>query len=401
MRCVEELSLLPVWVEPDHLAVSALYLMKGHQIRAMAVLSQGRLAGFVTRDRLEGAAEGARVEQVMIAGGEVVPGRTSVRKAADLFMARDMDFAAVFSEDRFLGVLSPNLLLGELRRSWDPLTGLSWSDQLREWGSDNLKAGREVTILFFDLDDFRQYNKAHGHVVGDRVLRSVAEVFRSMIDPVTDVLVRYGGDEFAIGTLRGRDAAQNLAGRLCDRVGEMFVEGLEGQVSVSVGVSGGKRTKERENVHYAATLDNLINLASQDCQAKKESARGAPVREAVRNGRERPQVVAVSADDAQPDLPVSVYIQSGGAVLSGVELRQGRSLIETVARATATALEKLRPQRRLVIDEVVLSDNPRAVTVRARIIEDTGADRTAIGTATLGDVDPYRATAEATIDAAC
>lgn len=54
-----------------------------------------------------------------------------------------------------------------------------------------------VTILLFDIDDFKRYNDAHGHATGDAILRETVRLLRSAIRP-TDRVCRIGGDEFAV-----------------------------------------------------------------------------------------------------------------------------------------------------------------------------------------------------------
>ncbi|HLV78786.1 MAG TPA: hypothetical protein VKT32_00855, partial [Chthonomonadaceae bacterium] len=50
-------------------------------------------------------------------------------------------------------------------------------------------------------------------------------------------------------------------------------EAEDREISVSIGLHGGRRTRERDPIHYTATLNNLINLASQDCTRRKEMRR--------------------------------------------------------------------------------------------------------------------------------
>jgi diguanylate cyclase (GGDEF)-like protein len=57
--------------------------------------------------------------------------------------------------------------------------------------------GKQVCVLFLDLDRFKLVNDQHGHLVGSQVLRRLSEVLQQCIRQV-DTLARYGGDEFTI-----------------------------------------------------------------------------------------------------------------------------------------------------------------------------------------------------------
>lgn len=56
---------------------------------------------------------------------------------------------------------------------------------------------RDVTLLLFDIDDFKTFNDRFGHVAGDEILREVVSLLRSVIRP-SDRVCRVGGDEFAV-----------------------------------------------------------------------------------------------------------------------------------------------------------------------------------------------------------
>jgi diguanylate cyclase (GGDEF)-like protein len=58
---------------------------------------------------------------------------------------------------------------------------------------------RPVAAIMLDIDHFKQINDAHGHPVGDEVIRVVAARLRDTVR-VTDVVGRYGGEEFALIT---------------------------------------------------------------------------------------------------------------------------------------------------------------------------------------------------------
>src|SRR4030095_13874333 len=83
----------------------------------------------------------------------------------------------------------------------DPLTGLQNTRfMVTHLNGELARAERlnnEVSLLVLDLDDFKEINDTHGHHVGDRALRDVAQVLRRVIRPC-DVCVRYAGDEFIV-----------------------------------------------------------------------------------------------------------------------------------------------------------------------------------------------------------
>lgn len=83
----------------------------------------------------------------------------------------------------------------------DPLTGIPnrkfFDTRLREAARDAMETGEPMSLLILDIDHFKHFNDAHGHQLGDQVLRLVA---RTLTDSVKgrDTPARYGGEEFAI-----------------------------------------------------------------------------------------------------------------------------------------------------------------------------------------------------------
>jgi diguanylate cyclase (GGDEF)-like protein len=92
-----------------------------------------------------------------------------------------------------------------------------------------------------DVDHFKQNNDTHGHLQGDDLLRSLADLLKRGVRD-TDIVARWGGEEFVIVCpLCPAEKAHELAERLCRMVAEHPFEGRDTQpgacVSVSVGVA--------------------------------------------------------------------------------------------------------------------------------------------------------------------
>lgn len=266
LRPLRDLSLATQHVSPEHTTEFAGQWMKELDAKALLVRDQNEWTGLVTATAcLQNP--GGLVRDVMDSALEPLDADMSIRAAALALGGRRQEAAPVASDGTVIGVVSFGQIIDELDRSYDPLTGLPWSDRLREWGAKMLENGREITMLFFDLNDFGKYNKRHGHVVGDHVLNAFVDHVGRYVHPSRDVFVRYGGDEFAVISLRSRSEAEQLAAEISAT--KVKVEEVDEPVAFSVGVSGGKRTTERTAVHYSATIDNLIALASRACLANK------------------------------------------------------------------------------------------------------------------------------------
>ncbi len=155
------------------------------------------------------------------------------RRAERLFEPQDWDiFRALASLAE--AALKRVRLLGEVRNLslTDPLTGLANRRQMevvleRAWAA--ARRGEPLTLVVVDLDDFKAVNDGQGHLAGDRILRSVADAMRQEVRG-SDLVVRYGGDEFVIILPRGtEDGARALVERVRRR--------LAGTIAVSVGIA--------------------------------------------------------------------------------------------------------------------------------------------------------------------
>jgi two-component system cell cycle response regulator len=100
--------------------------------------------------------------------------------------------------------------------------------------------GSELSVLFLDLDRFKLVNDRHGHLVGSRTLRQLAQVLASCVRQV-DTLARYGGDEFTIVLVdTPLEPALQVAERIRRTVEETAFDGGRGgalRLTISVGVA--------------------------------------------------------------------------------------------------------------------------------------------------------------------
>ena len=131
-------------------------------------------------------------------------------------------------------------LLNQARR--DALTGLPNRAAINEIVRDAIKIAsdhtREFAVLFIDLDRFKDINDAYGHVVGDQLIVVAANTIQSTLRD-SDVLGRFGGDEFTI-LLRNSNAdrASAITERLLNAFQTPLVVGAGHlQISPSVGIA--------------------------------------------------------------------------------------------------------------------------------------------------------------------
>jgi diguanylate cyclase (GGDEF)-like protein len=148
------------------------------------------------------------------------------------------------------------LVIGEERRrhtlrrqaTTDPLTGLQNRSALRRRLDD---APGEVTVAIIDLDDFKPVNDTHGHDAGDAVLQTVAVRLTETVR-ADDLVVRFGGDEFAVVFADGTtpEGAADLAARVTDAIGAPIAVGPS--LTVTVTACLGLATGPAETVVHQA-----------------------------------------------------------------------------------------------------------------------------------------------------
>ncbi len=157
----------------------------------------------------------------------------------------------------------------------DPLTGLSNRSRLDSMLETELRRAQRsedvLSLLMVDVDHFKAYNDAHGHLAGDACLQAVAHALRTVVHRAPDMVARYGGEEFAC-VLPGtpEQGAAQVAERIRRAVADLCLthpgNGPAGRVTVSVGVAtvrGGRN----------AAPDQIIEMADRALYRAKAEGR--------------------------------------------------------------------------------------------------------------------------------
>lgn len=175
-----------------------------------------------------------------------------------------------------------------LRRAWrdnlalaafatrDPLTTLynrrGLMAHLDQWMSWAMRYGRPFGILLADVDDFKHINDTYGHSVGDMALRSIAQALSDTVRG-SDMVARYGGDEFAIIAPEAslEDLAQ-LAERLVDAVSKKSIPDWDGSpVYLHISIGGAVAAAAATD---GSGLDAILATADRSLYHAKAAGKG-------------------------------------------------------------------------------------------------------------------------------
>ena len=130
------------------------------------------------------------------------------------------------------------------------------------------RSGRPLSWLFMDLDGFKAVNDTHGHLAGSRALVEAAAVIRGSARE-TDVVARFGGDEFSIIVPdTGSEGAVSVADRVRERIAAhpfLAGNGLTLRLTASIGVA--------TLPDAAASAEELVRAADTAMYRIKESGK--------------------------------------------------------------------------------------------------------------------------------
>jgi hypothetical protein len=149
-----------VTIRSTDTVASAVQHLRDHRIEALPVVDDGRLIGIVTIRDLIGHPSYRPISEVMTREVVTVTVSEPVTTAFAVMESRGIGRLPVLNGDRVVGIITRSDLLRELGKLTDPLTELPWSGSLRQTAADLLKGGREIAIVFIDLDDFGRVNRS-------------------------------------------------------------------------------------------------------------------------------------------------------------------------------------------------------------------------------------------------
>ncbi len=113
-----------------------------------------------------------------------------------------------------------------------------------------------LSLLMFDVDNFKKYNDRFGHLEGDKVLRRIGEVVTHSIRANVDSGYRYGGDEFAV-LLIGASIEQGLA--IAERIRASIEQAGFQKITVSIGLSEYREQFDLEG--FVKSADDALYVA--------------------------------------------------------------------------------------------------------------------------------------------
>ena len=211
----------------------------------------------------------------------VEQGQVSVEALIQSMPLAGTDFQA---RDRW-AIVSGQLALGLQRvalyrqvqesATHDGLTGLlvrrTFRERLKEEAERSVRRSAPMTFLMVDLDRFKQVNDTYGHLVGDVVLREVANLIRGSVREM-DLVGRYGGEEFGVLLPEAdRDLGFQIAERIRRTIESAPIRAYDEEIHMTVSVGAALCPA------LTSDAEELVEKADQAMYRAKETGRNKTV----------------------------------------------------------------------------------------------------------------------------
>ncbi len=102
---------------------------------------------------------------------------------------------------------------------------------------------RSISLCFFDLDGFKEFNDTHGHIKGDQALKETGRLILGLVRANVDTCYRYGGDEF---TIIMPETTMEKAHAIAERIREQVSRHFQSEITASIGIASSATALEAE-----------------------------------------------------------------------------------------------------------------------------------------------------------
>jgi diguanylate cyclase (GGDEF)-like protein len=235
-----------------------------------------RIDGFEVAQRLRKSPQTANASIIMLTAKALSADKvTGLQSGADDYIIKPFD------PIELLARVKGTLRRAKEMRNLSPLTGLPGNIRIQEEIERQVREGREFSVLYSDLDNFKAYNDQKGFVRGDRLIQATSRI-------IQDAVLEFSGSEGFVGHVGGDDfvavvgpeEAEEVAKRICEAFDEARTEFYEPEdvergsvrvedrkgvmqdiplVAVSIGIAS---TSKRHFAHYGEAVAVATEMKS-------------------------------------------------------------------------------------------------------------------------------------------
>jgi diguanylate cyclase (GGDEF)-like protein len=248
--------------------IAGLVAQTGHTLVVQDTSADSRYL----QDKTRFTPKGSLLSVPMVSNGQVMGVLNVFKPAVDAFKKDEVELIESVASQAALGIANAKLFQETVELSMtDALTALpnrrALDARLDLEVTRALRYEHALSVLMIDVDHFKKYNDTHGHLLGDTVLRGVAQALCQMVRKA-DTVARYGGEEFVVILPRqDQKAAAEVAEKLRKGIRSREFEHMDsqpgGRLTVSVGVASCPQDA-RDVVTLLAAADAALYQAKRD-----------------------------------------------------------------------------------------------------------------------------------------